>query len=206
MGNLVSLFLLPALLFSCGKNIEKIVQKPINKNLQVKVIEPNPNNDNDDSDGGGDDGTVVDFLKIDDDFFINTDGETQHFSLQTLDRPLVVLFSSPFCGSCKEEHTEFQKALEDGELVQDDFDLFSYMISVSITNPKHLFYFKDLMSSSKMTWPLGGDPQRALFQTYCPEPVTPCALVFLPEKGLVYAENGLTPISKFKSMIEGKDL
>ena len=92
-----------------------------------------------------------------------------HFDLATLDRPSVVIFATYFCISCQQEALAMSQ----------------YFLSRGL--PKNVAIYTILAGSSLersrkwatkygVNWNMGSDPNGTLFESFCPEKLTPCVL------------------------------
>lgn len=110
------------------------------------------------------------------------------------DRPLILLFASDLCGSCNEEIRELIAALKDPTVEPEKVRLQSILLG------SDAIYAEKWKRKRQMPWSVAVDPGDALFRKSCPELQTPCVLVQLPGKGVVFQKVGIVPASDLQSM------
>lgn len=94
--------------------------------------------------------------------------------------PTLVLVSSPYCIACKAEHQHVQKLIDEGKLDLSKLNLLSLVITLSFESDGDFDYIKEFYHETKMSWPASFDEEMNFFEAYCPEPMTPCAVLLKP--------------------------
>ncbi|MGE4131317.1 MAG: TlpA family protein disulfide reductase [Bdellovibrionales bacterium] len=162
MGNLVGL-LLTFFLAGCGSNLPTTLGGEAKPQPKVEKIE----------------GSVV-----------LTDGST--LDLAGIDQPLVVMFVTYFCISCKEEAAHLSEYFAAKGGLPQNVKLVTILAGGDATKATRW------AQKNKVTWTMTFDPSAENFKRLCPEEVTPCVLTRHP-KTSIEKHLGIVPVGQLEA-------
>lgn len=156
------------LIFSCGRNLDTSLKEGKNPNQQssTDLVQRTL----------AQDGFPINLSK--NKFIDDFNSEPKKLENLNFDHPILLLFSSKYCLSCLEEHIEIQEAAESNILNLDEITILSFIINLSFEKKRDRDYIEYFREDTNISWPLGVDEKREIFEAYCPKLITPCTLVF----------------------------
>lgn len=121
--------------------------------------------------------------------FEDTDGATADLAALR-DRPLVLMLAGEFCESCLKEIGSFKAQMGSDGIPSGDARFVTLLVGADSLSAK------DWKAQWEIPWAVGVQEDDATFEKWCPESVTPCLVVQLPDRGVVLREVGVVEPGK----------
>jgi len=148
---------------SCGRNMDQVVLDPF-KNV-VGGFENITDGQGPNLQLNTSDGTVVDLR--------DADG-----------KPTIILFSGEWCLTCKEEHNHLKQYFLESPDLLTKINIYTIFIRVNQSKADTLAKLWGI------DWQVAFKPDLELIKQFCPNALTPCAVVHSPSQGIVYQKAG----------------
>lgn len=166
--------------FSCGKSMDKELQKPVNLSFDSKGSKN---------------------IILQSNFVTKNNKSLRSLSFDSSQKRVFILISSQRCYSCRDEHILIKQKIDDNTLDKSKFNILSFMIATDFSDSYDFQSVEDLINNSNMDWPIGEDINLFYFNKFCSAGTTPCSVVLEPNEGIVYAHAGLPNITELKNIL-----
>lgn len=110
--------------------------------------------------------------------------------------PTVLLFSSYYCSSCREEHLNIINDIQDRNAFKDKVQFVTFLVGIDNNNKATLDGWGQSLGG--LPWPIHGDLNQDLFKKHCKTNIFPCISIILPDKGSVFTSNSKVSLAEIK--------